>query len=114
MKKTLKAGGCFGLTSTTFPRIPEQLSVAEEESMKRTDFEGMCELAQEGRLTWVENMDSHEKGRVVSCSGETIEVETSGHRETWSLRDCKELTYGYKVNYEEVKRHPHEFDTHLD
>jgi hypothetical protein len=82
--------------------------------MKRTDFEGMCELAQEGRLTWVENMDSHEKGRVVSCSGETIEVETSGHRETWSLRDCKELTYGYKVNYEEVKRHPHEFDTHLD
>ncbi|HXV21511.1 MAG TPA: hypothetical protein VD811_11065 [Desulfuromonadales bacterium] len=82
--------------------------------MRRTDFEGMCELAQEGRLTWVENTGSHEKGRVVSCSGEAIEVETSGHRETWNLRDCQELTYGYKVNYEEVKKYPHEFDTHMD
>jgi hypothetical protein len=76
------------------PRNPERLSAAKEESMRRTDFEGMCELAQEGRLTWVEKMETHEKGRVVSCGGETIEVETSGHRETWNLRDCQELTYG--------------------
>jgi hypothetical protein len=104
----------FRPTLSTLPRIPERLSAAKEESMKRTDFEGMCELAQEGRLTWVENKGSHEKGRVVSCSGEKIEVETSGHRETWNLRDCQELTYGYKVNYEEVKKHPHEYDSHLD
>lgn len=82
--------------------------------MRRTDYEGMCELAREGRLTWVENKDSHEAGRVISCSGDTVEVEVSGHHENWSLRDCKELTHGYKVKYEEVKKHPHEFDTHMD
>jgi hypothetical protein len=82
--------------------------------MKRTDFEGMCELAQEGRLTWVENTGSHEKGRVVSCAAENIEVEVAGQSESWDRRECQELTYGYKVNYEEVRKHPHEFDTHLD
>ena len=91
-----------------------QLRLTREERMRRTDYEGMCELAREGRLTWVENTSSHEKGRVVSCGGETVEVEVSGHRENWSLRDCQELTHGYKVNYEEVKKHPHEFDTHAD
>ncbi|MFA5514871.1 MAG: hypothetical protein WDA20_01160 [Desulfuromonadales bacterium] len=82
--------------------------------MKQTDFEGMCELAREGRLTWVENNNTHEAGRVISCSGELIEVEVADHRATWDLHDCRELTHGYKVNYEEVKKHPKEFDTHLD
>ncbi len=81
--------------------------------MKRTDYDGMCELASEGRLTWLENTLSHEKGRVISCEGDRIEVDVAGRQEEWSLRDCKELTYGYKVNYGEVMKHPHEFDTHL-
>jgi len=43
--------------------------------MKRTDFTGMCTLAREGRLTWVENTTLHETGRVVTCKTDTIEVE---------------------------------------
>jgi hypothetical protein len=82
--------------------------------MRRTEFEGMCELAQDGRLTWVENTGSHEKGRVISCGTDTIEVDVAGHNEAWGRRECKEMTFGYKVNYEEVKKHPHEFDTHMD
>jgi len=82
--------------------------------MRRTDFEGMCELAQEGRLTWVENMDSHEKGRVISCGTDTIKVDVAGHSETWGRQACKEMTFGYRLNYEEVKKHPHEFDSHMD
>lgn len=82
--------------------------------MRRTDFEGMCELARDGRLTWVENTGTHDKGRVISCGIDTIEVDVAGDRKLWDVRDCQELTHGYKVNYEEVKKHPHEFDTHRD
>jgi hypothetical protein len=83
--------------------------------MERIDFEGMCELSYEGRLTWVENTKEHKKGRVLSCGDEAIEVEAEGgKRESWDWRDCQELTHGYKVDYEEVKKHPHEFDTHTD
>ena len=82
--------------------------------MKRTDFEGMCELASEGRLTWLENMRNHEKGRVISCAGGKIAVDVDGQRQEWSPRECEELTYGFKINYDEVKRHPHEYDSHLD
>lgn len=82
--------------------------------MERTDFEGMCELAKEGRLTWVENMDRGETGRVIDCSADTIAVDLGGVRADWNPRECRELTYGYRVNYDEVKKHPHEFDTHLD
>jgi hypothetical protein len=82
--------------------------------MKRTDFEGMCELAGEGRLTWVENMVSHETGRVVTCGDDTIGVDVGGARAEWVRHDCRELTHGYRVNYDEVKKYPHEFDTHRD
>jgi hypothetical protein len=82
--------------------------------MKQLDFEGMCELFQEGRLTWVENKDTHQAGRVISCAENAIEVDVSGNREKWDWRACQEMTHGYKVKYEEVKKHPHEFDTHGD
>ena len=82
--------------------------------MKRTDFTGMCTLAREGRLTWVENTTLHETGRVITCKTDTIEVDVEGKRADWDLRDCRELTHGYKVNYDEVLKHPHEFDTHRD
>lgn len=82
--------------------------------MKRTDFRGMCTLANEGRLTWVENTTLHETGRVMTCGSDTMTVEVGGKREDWHMRDCRELTNGYKVNYDEVLKHPHEFDTHRD
>lgn len=82
--------------------------------MRRTDFEGMCELFKDGRLIWVENASAHKTGRVVGCSTDSIEVEVAGHREEWAARDCRELTHGYRVNYAEVKKHPHEYDSHLD
>lgn len=82
--------------------------------MRRTEFEGMCELIKDGRLTWVENVSTHKNGRVVSCGSDSMEVEVDGKRENWSARECQELTHGYRVNYDEVKKHPHEYDSHLD
>ncbi|WP_303721609.1 hypothetical protein [Malonomonas rubra] len=82
--------------------------------MNGTEFNGMCELFNDGELIWVENQNSHDKGRVVGCEFEMIEVEVGDHREKWNRSICSEITHGFKVNYDEVKKHPHEYDTHLD
>lgn len=82
--------------------------------MKRTDFTAMCTLARDGRLTWVENTTLHETGRVVNCGTDTMTVDIGGRKEDWNLRDCREITHGYKIKYDEVLKHPNEFDTHLD
>jgi len=74
----------------------------------------MCELAGEGRLTWVEHMESHAAGRVIACGSDMVEVEVAGHHESWDPSCCREMTFGYRVNYDEVRRHPHEFDSHRD
>ena len=81
--------------------------------MKKTDFTGMCELVGEGRLTWLENTRSHEKGRVLSCTENRIEVEVAGKREEWIPRECRELTHGYKIDYEEVVKDPEGFESRL-
>jgi len=82
--------------------------------MKRTDFTAMCTLAKDGRLTWVENTTLRETGRVMTCGRETMTVDVGGRREDWHPRDCRELTHGYKINYDEVRKYPDEFDTHRD
>lgn len=82
--------------------------------MNRTDFQGMCELLDDGQMIWVENMQSHNKGRVVGCKQDGLEVEVDNHCEIWRSSDCSEITHGYRVNYQEVMKHPHEYDSHLD
>ena len=82
--------------------------------MNRLEYSGMCELSADGRLTWVENKQTHEQGLVVGCGAEMIRVEFSDHCETWPRTECRELTHGYRVNYTEIEKHPHEFDSHLD
>jgi hypothetical protein len=82
--------------------------------MNRTEFEGMCELFGDGQLIWVENQNSHVKGRVIGCEADKIEVKVGDHNEKWNRSECGEMTHGFKVKYDEVKKHPHEYDTHLD
>ncbi len=82
--------------------------------MNNTEYQGMCELFNDGQMIWVENQTNHLKGRVVGCEPDMIEVEVENHCEKWKRSDCVEMTHGYKVNYEEVKKHPHEYDSHLD
>jgi hypothetical protein len=82
--------------------------------MNMTDFEGMCELSNDGQLIWVENDLTRMKGRVVGYGGDRLEVQVGEHQETWNHCDCTEMTHGYKVRYDRVKMYPHEFDTHMD
>ena len=82
--------------------------------MNRTEFRGMCELFSDGNLIWLENQATHDKGRMVGCEADMIEVEVGNHCEKWRPAECIEVTHGYKVNYGEVQKHPHEYDSHLD
>lgn len=82
--------------------------------MTRIDYEGMCELFTDGKMIWVENELTNKKGRMVGCACEMIKVEVKGQCEAWNHDNCSEMTYGYRVKYGEVKKYPHEYDTHLD
>lgn len=82
--------------------------------MNKTEFHGMCELVRDGELVWVKKMNSSLKGHVIGCDAESIEVEIGNHCEKWMPSECAEMTHGFKVNYEEVRKHPHDYDTHLD
>lgn len=82
--------------------------------MNRTDFQGMQQLFDDGNMIWVENQLNHAKGRVIGFEPNMIEVEVDKHCERWDIDVCSEVTHGYKINYSEVLKHPHEFDSHLD
>lgn len=82
--------------------------------MNRNEFQGMCDLLKDGRMTWVENHQNHLQGRVVGCEEDRIEVDIGNRCEVWERQDCSEMTHGYKIDYQEVEKHPHEYDSHLD
>lgn len=82
--------------------------------MNKTEFQGMCQLVEDGKLVWVERGNGEFKGRVISCSLGKIKVDVGEKTENWGPDDCKELTYGYKVDYEKLKQHPNDYDSHAD
>ena len=76
--------------------------------MDKERFEGICELATEGKIKWVDNLVSQKAGRVVSCTEEWFEVEVQGqegHQEKWDRNLCKERTYGYRPMYGKFWKH---------
>jgi hypothetical protein len=82
--------------------------------MNHQEFQGMCQLIGDGETIWVENHLNEKKGLAIGCAKDMIEVEVDNHCEKWSPSECTEMTHGFKVKYDEVLKHPHEYDTHLD
>ncbi len=82
--------------------------------MNRTDFQGIRQLFDDGNMVWVENRLNQVKGRVIGFEPDMIEVEVDKHCERWDINICSEMTHGFRVKYDEVLKHPHEFDSHLD
>jgi hypothetical protein len=58
--------------------------------MEKQDFEQFCKLIESGETKYVENIGSHELGRVIFCSGNRLEVEVGDRRETWGSEFCQE------------------------
>lgn len=57
--------------------------------MEEREFQQFCEMLQAGESKYVENVGSHEKGRVLFCSGNRLEVEVGDRRETWGREYCQ-------------------------
>lgn len=61
--------------------------------MRKERFQFVCNEAEEGRDSFVNNPMSKEEGRVISCSTDHIVVETpGGNKRCWSFDECEELS----------------------
>jgi hypothetical protein len=59
--------------------------------MEEKEFQNFCQALESGEEKYVENLGSHETAKVIFCSGNRLEVEVGGKRETWSSEYCKEV-----------------------
>ena len=58
--------------------------------MDSKEFDNLCMALDSGEEKFVENLGSHEVGKVLFCSGNRLEVEIGQRRETWASEFCKE------------------------
>lgn len=59
--------------------------------MQGQEYEQFCKAVESGQTKFVENVGSHEKGKVLFCSGNRLEVEVGDKRETWGVEYCQEV-----------------------
>ena len=62
--------------------------------MDTREYQAFCRAIDAGETKYVENTGSHEKGRVIFCSGNRLEVEVEDRRETWGIEFCQETSPG--------------------
>lgn len=58
--------------------------------MDEKEMGDFCRAVESGETRYVENVGSHEVGRVLFCSGNRLEVEVGVNRETWGIEYCRE------------------------
>ena len=58
--------------------------------MKREEFTKCCQAAEEGNEIYLENLGSHESGRLIYCSGDRFQVRVGEQRKEWSPAMCEE------------------------
>jgi hypothetical protein len=58
---------------------------------ERLDY--ICVQTEQGRDVFVKNPETGEEGRVLTCSGDQVEVEnTAGEKRSWDYRKIEEIT----------------------
>lgn len=58
--------------------------------MEASQVDQICQAINAGETKYVENLGSHEVGRVRFCSGSRLEVEIGDKWETWGIEYCQE------------------------
>jgi hypothetical protein len=58
--------------------------------MKRLAYEKICDAARSSVERFVENLESREVGRIVSCKLDEFEVDVYGRRDLWPKEVCEE------------------------
>lgn len=59
--------------------------------MEPREYQDFCRAVEAGEVKMVENVGSHDRGRVLFCSGNRLEVEVGDRRETWGVEYCQEV-----------------------
>ncbi|HKL48103.1 MAG TPA: hypothetical protein VJ882_00485 [Desulfuromonadales bacterium] len=61
--------------------------------MDSKEFEKICQSSRSGIQKFVENIETRQTGRVISCVEDKFNVESEGHRYTWPREQCREQSY---------------------
>lgn len=77
--------------------------------MTTEEFKAICAAALAGEEKFVENLDTHYTGRIVSCSTDRLEVDIVGRRESWAMARCEE-TMGSRYGHKEKTLDAHPWD----
>lgn len=59
--------------------------------MNRNKFEAICQAVTAGEEKYLENLENGHAGKAVACSGDTVEIDIFGKRESWTLDRCEEV-----------------------
>jgi hypothetical protein len=59
--------------------------------MEPKEIEKCCQAIEEGELIFVENVSSHQSGRLLYCDADGFQVEVEGKRQTWPAASCEEV-----------------------
>ncbi len=78
--------------------------------MERSEYERLCSAVQAGGEKFVENLETHDTGRIVACSSDRLEVECEGRKQSWAMSKCEE-TMGSKFGHKEKTLDTHPWDT---
>ncbi len=60
--------------------------------MESNDFTKCCQAVEEGAEIYVENLGTHERGRIVFCTGTEFDVRVGGKRQHWGPEGCEEVS----------------------
>lgn len=58
--------------------------------MRREEYQKCCQAIEEGEEIFVENILSHEQGKILYCSGDEFQVKVKDKRSTWTPAICEE------------------------
>ncbi|BCR06993.1 hypothetical protein DESUT3_40620 [Desulfuromonas versatilis] len=78
--------------------------------MKRSDFNRLCSAVLAGEEKFVENLETHETGKVLACRDERLEVLCEGARRSWAMANSEE-TMGSRYGHKEQTLDTHPWDT---
>lgn len=58
--------------------------------MTRLDYQNICRAASAGDTITLENRNSHEQGRIISCHSDYFNVQLEQGWRIWSREECEE------------------------
>ena len=58
--------------------------------MRREEFQKCCQAVEEGEEIFLENTASHERGKILYCTGDEFQVNVEDKRATWAPESCEE------------------------